>query len=159
MLPHAALLLLIPAPALAALALHLRASLVMAGGLIGAAAYMVTAMTWPVDIPDTYADTYYVTGSIVFVRSLVILSFLLLVAQGVKERLGTEDRLTTVTLFLMVLIGGAVSLLPLTSQPPGTDGWRTAAANLGGTLFMAGLMGLAFVILIRPLLRRLRRAR
>lgn len=156
MLPPAVLLLLIPAPALAALGLRLRTSLVMAGGLLGVVAYMVTAMFWPMESADAYGDSYFLVGSIVFIRSLVILTFLLLVAQAVKERLGPEDRLTTVTLFLMLLIGGALSLLPLTTLPPSTGGWRSAIANLGAYFFMAGLLGLGFVILLRPVIRRLR---
>lgn len=158
MLPPAALLILIPAPALVALAFRLRASLVMAGGLLGVMAYMVTAMSWPLDTVDAHTGTAYLAGSVVFVRGLVILTFVMLVAQAVKERLGDEDRLTTITLFLMVLVGGAVSLLPLTTLPPSTDGWRNLAANIGAYLFMAGLLGLAFVLVLRPALRRLRRS-
>lgn len=158
MLPHPALLLMIPAPSLIALLFRTRASWVMGAGLLGTIGYTIIAMTRPMDIPEAYAETHYLTGSIAFLHGFVIVTFLLLVAQVVKERLGREDRLTTLTLFLLNLIGGAISLLPLTTQPPSTEGWRNALANVGGYLFIAGLIGLAFVIMIRPLIRRLRRS-
>lgn len=155
-MPPPALLLVIPIPALIAAAFGLRSSLVMAAGLVGAVAYMIIAMAWPSEIGEPYADTYYVVGYIAFVQSLVVVTFFLLVAQAIKERLGHEDRRTTLVLFAMVLLGGTTSVLPLTIRPPATDGWATGLAEIAAYIFMAGLIGHVITIVIRPVIRRLR---
>lgn len=156
MLPHPALLLLIPAPALAALALRLRASHVIAAGLAGAAVHAALAVAWPTGRPGASDEAYYVVANGAVLVTLALLALVLLAAQRVKERRGREDRLTTVTLFLMALIGATMSLLPVATLPPATQDWRLFAANLGSYLFLAGLLGLVHTILLRPLLGALR---
>ncbi|MAM62608.1 hypothetical protein [Maritimibacter sp. UBA3975] len=158
MLPPPALLILIPLPALLAALLGLRASWVTVAGLMGSTAYMLVAVFWPSGPTPLGADAYYVVGFVAFVRTLVIIAFVLMVAQVVKERLGREDRLTTNTLYLMVLIGGAASLLPFTFPPDRRGGWAQVVAEIGAYVLLAGLAGLVLTIILRPLIRRIRRA-
>lgn len=156
MLPPPALLFLIPLPGLVAAGLRLRASLVLAGGLVGAVAYMIVSMLWPRDMTEADAEAYYVVGHMAFVQSLVIAAAILAVAQAVKERLGREDRLTTTLLALMVQIGGALSLLPVTIPPQNRVAWLGHVGEIGAFVFMAGVAGLLLTLVVQPVLRRIK---
>ena len=156
MLPAPAFLILIPLPALVAAILGLRASLVLGAGLLGAVAYMVLALAWPQEGGAAATDSYYVVGFAVFVQSLIAVTFVATVAQAIKERLGRADRMPTVASGLMMLIGGAASLVPVTIPPADRVALFGTVGEVGAFVFLAGVAGLVLTIVLRPLLRRIR---
>lgn len=156
MLPAPAFLILIPLPALVAAVLGLRASLVLGAGLLGAVAYMVLALAWPQEGGAPATDSYYVVGFAVFVQSLIAVAFVATVAQAIKERLGRADRMPTVVSGLMMLIGGAASLVPVTIPPADRVALFRTVGEVGAFVFLAGVAGLVLTIVFRPLLRRIR---
>lgn len=157
MLPHPAFLILIPLPALVAALAGLRASLVLGAGLLGAVAYMALALFWPQAAQEVATDTYYVVGFAVFVQSLIVVAFVATVAQAVKERLGREDRMVTVVLGLMVLTGGAASLVPVTVPPADRVAGFGVVGEVGAFVFLAGVAGLVLTLVVQPVIRRIRR--
>jgi uncharacterized membrane protein len=156
MLPPPAFLILIPLPALAATLAGLRASLVLGAGLLGAVAYMALALFWPQETTEVAQDSYYVVGFAVFVQSLVVVAFVAAVAQAIKERLGRADRMPTVVSGLMALIGGALSLLPVTVSPADRVAGFGVVGEVGAFVFFAGVAGLVLTIVLRPIFRRIR---